>query len=102
MREIVAGFLGFSKSSRKTTHTISHSSLNSFLISLLLWSVLKEKGSWSSKAVSSAKVLSVLNEDEIQEQIGRHVVSKYKEDEYKDIGGTSFGFMEDISNVSWP
>ena len=100
MREIVAGFLGFSKSSRKTTHTISHSSLNSFLIGLLLWSVLKEKGSWSSEAVSSAKVLSVLNEDEIQEQIVRHVVSKYKEDEYKDIGGTRFGFMEDISNVS--
>ena len=102
MREIVAGFLGFSKSSRKTTHTVSHSSLNSFLIRLLLWSVLKEKGSWGGEAVSSVKVLSVLNEEEIQEQIGRRAVSKCKEDEYKDIGGSSFGFMEDISNVSWP
>ena len=62
----------------------------------------KEKGSGSGEAISSARVLSVLNEEGIQEQIGRHVVFKCKEDEFEGISVTIFGFVEEISDVSWP
>ena len=59
MRGIVAGSLGLSESSGKTSHTVSHSFSNSFSISLSLWLAWKEKGSGGSEAVSSARVLSV-------------------------------------------
>ena len=47
-------------------------------------------------------VLPVFNEEKIEEEIGGHVVSKCKDDEFKDAGGANFGFMEEILDVSWP
>ena len=49
-----------------------------------------------------ARVLSVFNEEKIQEQIGKHIVTKCKEDEFEGISVTNFRFMEEISHVSWP
>ena len=49
-----------------------------------------------------AKILPVFNEEKIQEQIGGHIVSKCKEDEFEGVGITNFGFIEEISDVSWP
>ena len=46
---------------------ISHSFSNSFSVRLSLWSTWKEKGSGGGEAISNARVLSVLNEEEIQE-----------------------------------
>ena len=34
--------------------------------------------------------------------MGEHVVSKHKEDEFEGVGVTSFGFMEEMSDVSRP
>ena len=33
-------------------------------------------------------------------QIGGHIVSKCKEDEFEGVGITNFGFIEEISDVS--
>ena len=49
---------------------------------------------------SLAGVLLVSNEEEIQEQMGGHVVSKCKEEEFEDISVTNFRFMEEILDVS--
>ena len=49
-----------------------------------------------------ARVLPILNEEKIQKQIGRHLVSKCKEDEFQGASVTNFRFMEEISDVSWP
>ena len=49
---------------------------------------------------SLAGVLPVSNEEEIQEQMGGHVVSKCKEEEFEDISVTNFRFMEEILDVS--
>ena len=64
---IVAYSLGLSESYGKTSHTVSQSFSNSFSIRLSLWSTWKEKGSGGGEAISNARVLSVLNEEEIQE-----------------------------------
>ena len=48
-----------------------------------------------------ARVLPVFNEEKIQEQIGKHIVTKCKEDEFEGIGVTNFRFMEEIPDVSW-
>ena len=42
------------------------------------------------------------NEEKIQQEIGGHVVTRCKEDEFEGVGTTNFGFVEDNSNVSWP
>ena len=47
-----------------------------------------------------AKILPVFNEEKIQEQIGGHIVSKCKEDEFEGVGITNFGFIEEILDVS--
>ena len=83
VRETVEGPLGLSESSGKISHTVSHSFSNSFSIRLSLWSAWKEKGSRGGVAVFSARVLSVLNEEEIQEKIGGHAVSKCKKNEFE-------------------
>ena len=44
----------------------------------------------------------VFDEEEIQEQMGVHVVSKRKEDKSEGVGVTKFRFVEEISHVSWP
>lgn len=49
-----------------------------------------------------ARVLAVFDEEEIQEQMGIHVVSKRKEDKFEGVGVTKFRFVEEISDVSWP
>ena len=48
------------------------------------------------------RVLPVFNQEKNQEKIGGHVVSECKEGEFEGIGVVDFGFMEEISNVSWP
>ena len=48
-RRIVAGSFGLSERSRKTSHTVYHSFLNSFSLRLSLWSTWKEKGSESKE-----------------------------------------------------
>ena len=47
-----------------------------------------------------AKILPVFNEEKIQEQIGGHIVSKCKEDEFEGVGITNFGFIEEILDIS--
>ena len=49
-----------------------------------------------------ARVLTVFNEEKIQEQMGGHVVSKCKEDEFEGVSVINFRFMEEILDVSWP
>ena len=49
-----------------------------------------------------ARVLPVFNEEKIQEQMGGHVVSKWKEDEFEGVTVTNLGFVEEISDNSWP
>ena len=49
-----------------------------------------------------ARVLLLFNEEKIQEQMGEHDVSKCKEDEFEGVGVPNFGFVEEISDVSWP
>ena len=48
------------------------------------------------------RVLPVFNQEKNQEKIGGHVVSECKEGEFEGIGVVDFGFMEEISDVSWP
>ena len=48
-----------------------------------------------------ARVLPVFNEEKILEQIGKHIVTKWKEDEFEGIDVTNFRFMEEIPDVSW-
>ena len=43
-----------------------------------------------------------LGKETIQEQMGGHVVSKWKENEFEGVDVTNFGFVEEISDVSWP
>ena len=47
-----------------------------------------------------ARVLPVINEENIPKQIGGHVVFKCKEDKFEGVGVTNFEFMEEISDVS--
>ena len=49
-----------------------------------------------------ARVLTVFNEEKIQEQMGRHVVSKCKEDEFEGAGVANFEFIKEIPDVPWP
>ena len=49
-----------------------------------------------------ARVLRVFNEQKILEQIGRHIVSKCKMDEFEGVCVTNFRFMEEILDVPWP
>ena len=65
MRGVAAGSLGISESYLKT-YRISHSFSNSFSKRLTLWRTWKEKGGGCSEALSSTRVLSVLNEEEIK------------------------------------
>ena len=43
-----------------------------------------------------ARILPIFSDEKIQEQMGEHVVSKCKEDEFEEVGVTNFGFMEEI------
>ena len=49
-----------------------------------------------------AKVFPVFNEEKIQEQIGGHVVSNCKENEFEGISVTNFEFMEEILDIYRP
>ena len=49
-----------------------------------------------------ARILSVFNEEEVQKEIGGHVVTKCKEDKIGGISVTNFRFMEEILDVSCP
>ena len=49
-----------------------------------------------------ARFVPVFDQEKIQEKMGGHVVSKRKEDEFKGLGVTNFGFIEKISDVSRP
>ena len=52
---------------------------------------------------SSGNLARVLrNEEKIQQEMGGHVVTRCKEDEFEGVGITNFGFVENNSNVSWP
>ena len=66
VRRVGEGSLGISKSYWKTSYRISHSFSNSFSIGLTLWRAWKEKDGGCGEALSSTRVLSVLNEEEIQ------------------------------------
>ena len=48
------------------------------------------------------RVAPVFNEEKIHWQIGGHVVSECKEEEFEGIGVINFRFTEKISDVSWP
>ena len=101
VRGIVSGFLRLSESSGKTSNTLSNSFLNSFSIRLSLWTTLKEKCGGGDEAFSSARVLSVLNKEEIQEQIGGHMILRMDlKDGFEGIDVNNFGFVEEISGVS--
>ena len=47
-------------------------------------------------------VSPVFNKEKSQERIGGHIVSEYKDDEFEGISIANFGYMEEISDVSWP
>ena len=47
------------------------------------------------------RILPLFHGEKTQEQKGRHVVFKCKEDEFEVIGVISFGFMEDSLDVLW-
>ena len=93
VRGIAASSLGLSESPGKTSHTVSHSFSNSFSIRLSFWTIWKEKGGGGGEAASSARVLFVLNEEEIWEEIEGHIASKCKEDEFEGIDVTNFGCL---------
>lgn len=101
MRGTASGFLRLSESSGKTSNKLSNSFLNSFSIRLSLWAALKEKCGGGDEAFSSARVLSVLNKEEIQEQIEGHMILRMDlKDGFEGIDINNFGFVEEISGVS--
>ena len=52
---------------------------------------------------SSGNLARILrNEEKFQQEMGGHVVTRCKEDEFEGVGITNFGFVQDNSNVSWP
>ena len=52
--------------------------------------------------VNFARVLTLFNEEKIQEQMRGHIVSRCKEDKFEGVGVTNFGFIEGIPDVPWP
>ena len=102
VRGIAAGSLGLSESSGKNSCTMSHSFWNYFSIRLFSWTAWKEKVDGGSESVSSNRAFSVLNEEEIQKQIGSHAASKCKEERFEFINVTHFGFVKELSDFSWP
>ena len=49
-----------------------------------------------------ARIPLVFNKEKIQEQMGGHVFSNCKEDEFEGISVTNFKFMEQSLDVPWP
>ena len=101
VRGIAAGSLGLSESSGKTSYTMSHSFWNYFSIMLFSWTAWKEKVDGGSEGVSSTRAVSVLNEEEIQKQIGSRAASKCKEEGFEFINVTHYGFVKELSDFSW-